>query len=190
MTARANVSANIKPLHVRDYYALYYSGIIKPSDRVELIHGKIIRISPIGSKHGGYVKILNRILSKDIAEQAMISVQNPVRLSDYSEPEPDLAVLHLRADDYSESHPTVEDVYFLIEVADSSIGYDFDEKLPLYAAAGIQEVWILDVQQQEITQCTKPDGNVYLQMDAYRKGMTIKCGVLDFDLDLSRVFKS
>lgn len=190
MTSQANRQVSIKPLSVEDYYTLYESGIIKASDRVELIHGKIIRMSPIGSKHGGYVKILNRILNQELAEQAIIGVQDPVRLSDHSEPEPDLAILHLRSDDYTESHPIGEEVYFLIEVADSSVGYDFDEKLPLYAAAGIPEVWILDVQKQSITQCTQADGNVYLQMDAYKKGMTIKWAVLDFELDLSRVFKN
>ncbi len=189
MTVRTTTQANLKPLSVKDYYALFESGIITAADRVELIHGKIIRMSPIGSMHGGYVKLLNRILNQALAEQSIIGVQDPVRLSTFSEPEPDISVLHLRDDSYTESHPTAEDVFFLIEVADTSVGYDFDEKLPLYAAAGIPEVWILDVQARQITQHTQPDANVYLLMDTYQAGMRLRCTVLDFELDLSRIFR-
>lgn len=174
---------------VEDYHKMFESGVITEQDRVELIHGEIVRMSPIGSKHGGYVNALTNLITRILGNKITISVQNPVRLSRFSEPEPDIAILKNRDDFYTESHPTPEDVFFLVEVADTSIGYDFDVKLPLYAAAGIQEVWILDVNAQQITQHTLPDGNAYLNTDTFSKSSLLKCTILDFELDLKTVFR-
>lgn len=182
------VAIQRKQFSVEDYYSMLEVGVLTEEDRVELIKGEIIEMSPIGSKHGGYVKMLSNIIKETLRQQVITSVQDPVRLGRFSEPEPDIAVLKPRADFYTESHPTPKDVFFLIEVADTSIGYDFDVKLPLYAAAGIPEVWILDVQAEQITQHTAPTAHAYSKMDTFRKGMVLKCSILDFELDLSGVF--
>lgn len=189
MVSAVKTELKRKLFSVTDYYKMLETGLLSEQDRVELIHGEIIRISPIGSKHGGYVKTIANLITRKLGHQITISVQDPVRSSEFSEPEPDVAVLKNRDDFYTESHPTPKDVYFLVEVADTSIGYDFDVKLPLYAAAGIPEVWILDVNAQTITQHSQPDANAYLEVDILKKGMNLKCTVLDFVLDLGVVFR-
>lgn len=174
---------------ITKYYAMLDAGILMSDDRVELIHGEIIEMTPIGSRHAGYVKALNKLIGKALDEKVLVSVQDPLRLSQYSEPEPDLAILKPREDFYTKSHPTPKDVFFLVEVADTSVGYDYDIKLPMYAAAGITEVWVLDVNQNMITQHLRPDGNVYLDNIPFSKADTIKCKAIEFELDLANLFK-
>ena len=189
MVATAKTELKRKLFNVTEYYKMLETGLLCENDRVELIHGEIIRMSPIGSKHGGYVKTIANLITRKLGKQVTISVQDSVQLSRFSEPESDVAILKNRDDFYVDSHPTPKDVYFLVEVADTSVGYDFDVKLPLYAAAGIPEIWILDVNAQRITQHSQPDGNVYLEVDTFTKGMTLKCTVLDFELDLGVIFR-
>ncbi len=189
MTATARTKLKRKLFSVADYYKMLETGLLSERDRVELIHGEIIRMSPIGSKHARYVNIIANFIKEELGKQVITSVQNPIRLSRFSEPEPDIAILKRSDDFYADGHPTPKDVYFLVEVADTSVGYDFDVKLPLYAAAGIAEVWILDVNAQQITQHSQADGNAYLEVDAFTKGMTLKCTVMDFELDLDVIFR-
>jgi len=114
-------------------------------DRVELIEGDIVEMSPIGRLHAAQVRRLTAVLSRLAADRAMVSVQNPVDLDDHSEPEPDVALLIARSDYYAGRHPGPADVLLLIEVSDSSADHDRQVKLPLYARAGVQEVWIIDL---------------------------------------------
>lgn len=122
------------------------AGILNEDDRVELIEGEIVEMNPIGSRHAGCVTRLNHLLSQAVAERAIVSVQNPVQLNDRSEPQPDLLLLKPRPDYYAEAHPGPGDVLLLIEVADASIDDDRNVKLPLYAQAGIPEVWLIDLE--------------------------------------------
>ncbi len=188
MVAVAQSEIKRKRFSVEDYYAMLEAGVLSERDRVELIHGEIIEMSPIGSKHASYVNIVANLIKEELGKKVIVSVQNPIQISRFSEPEPDIAILKRSDNFYANAHPTPEDVFFLIEVADTSIGYDFDVKLPLYAAANIQEVWILDVNAQQITQHIQVDGNVYLTMNTFQKGGRLKCTVLDFELDLGGVF--
>ena len=150
------------------------AGIITPGHRVELINGEIIEMSPIKSPHAGTVNLLNRLLGKILGDNFIISAQNPVELSQNSEPEPDLAVLKYRDDLYTKSHPQPADVLLVIEVADSSLDKDREIKLPLYAAAGIEEVWIVNLQDQQIEVSTEPSDQGYSNCHIYRKGDTIQ----------------
>lgn len=177
-----------KLFDVDSYYAMADAGILTQEDRVELIHGEIIRMAAIGSRHSGFVNRINKRISNLIKEEIIISVQNPVRLSRYSEPEPDIAVLEFRADFYEDNHPTPDDVLFLIEVADTSIGYDYDVKLPMYAAANIPEVWVVDINQSKVTQHFQPDGNKYLEEKMFGLKETIHCQQLDFELTVQAIF--
>jgi len=130
---------------VAEYHQLIAAGIFGEDDRVELIGGDLVMMSPIGSKHAGQVNWLTNLLIQKTLGRAVVAVQNPVQLDDISEPQPDLAVLDPRDDFYSRSNPTPADVLLLIEVSDSTAGYDRDVKVRAYARAGIIETWLVDL---------------------------------------------
>ena len=112
------------------------AGILRHGERVELLSGVIVRMSPIGSRHAAWVDALANLLIDRIERRAMIRVQNPVRLDSNSEPEPDVTVIRRRGDFYASAHPGPDDVLLLIEVSDTTVAFDREVKLPLYAAAG------------------------------------------------------
>ncbi|MEE9322068.1 MAG: Uma2 family endonuclease [Granulosicoccus sp.] len=137
-------------LSVDDYYRMAEVGILAPDARVELIEGEIIDRVPIGCTHASVVDYLNRMLVLAVGDSAIVRTQNPVRLDNYSEPEPDFAILKPRQDSYRKSHPTADDVFLLIEVSDSTLRYDRNIKMPLYAKFGVPAVWIIDVAAQRL----------------------------------------
>ena len=149
------------------------TGVLKPAARVELLDGKIIDRSPIGPFHGGTVKRLNRLFSKQAAGRWLVSVQDPVHLDDHSEPQPDLMLLRPVADDYTSRHPRPEDVYLVIEVADVSLDFDRNEKLPAYGRAAIPEVWILDLRGQTLEVFRQPHFSGYGSQRTLRAGGTV-----------------
>lgn len=150
---------------VEEYYRMAETGILTAEDRVELVNGEIIAMSPVGPKHASIVNRLTRLLNRLLAERAILSVQNPIHLNQYSEPEPDLALLQERGDFYENAHPEPEDVLLVIEIADSSIEYDSAVKAKLYAQAGIAELWIIDVSARVITFYSQPSADGYAQKD-------------------------
>jgi Uma2 family endonuclease len=127
-----------------EYHRMGAVGILKPTDRVELIRGEIVEMSPAGRRHRAFVDNLNGLLSPRLAGRAIVSVQNPVVLSDDTEPQPDLQILRRRPIPYKEREAFAEDTLMLIEVAETSLRYDRSTKLRLYAEAGIPEYWIVD----------------------------------------------
>ena len=129
---------------MNQYHDMIDRGIFAEDEPIELIRGEIVRKMPIGNPHAATVNILTRLLSKRIPDSAMISIQNPVLLSD-SEPEPDVAILNFCDDLYASRRPNAQDVLLLIEVADTSLAYDRDVKGPIYAEAGIREYWIVNL---------------------------------------------
>ena len=122
---------------VEEYHRMGETGILKPSDRVELIRGEIIEMSPIGRRHVAFVNNFNQLLVIRLAGRAIVSVQNPVVIADDSEPQPDLALLRCRAVPYKDAEITAADVLLLIELAETSLRYDRTVKLRLYAEAGV-----------------------------------------------------
>lgn len=130
---------------VDDYYRMAATGELSPEARVELLDGSIIDMAPIGSFHGGMTNYLTNLFAKACHDRWVLSVQNPVRLDAYSEPQPDLMLLHPAADFYQGRHPGPSEVFLLVEVADSSLTKDRELKLPAYARAGIPEVWIVNL---------------------------------------------
>ena len=146
---------------VADFTRMVEAGILAEDDRVELIDGEVRALSPIGPRHVAIVNRLNALLSRQVADRAIISVQNPIQLTNYTEPQPDIAVLRLCEDFYAQALPSPEDVLLVVEVAETSLEYDRDEKIPRYAQTRIPEVWLIDVEQATVTQYTQPDGTRY-----------------------------
>ncbi len=155
-------------LSAREYYKMAEVGILKPEDKVELINGEVIKISPIGSKHPAYIDLLDELFKDLLGKKVQVRVQSSVSLSNYSEPEPDLMILKRRADFYYNRIPTSKDVYLIIEVSDSTLEKDRQIKAPLYAKAGIEEYWILNIQEEQLECFTKP------KKDKYQKEKIIK----------------
>jgi Uma2 family endonuclease len=146
------------------------AGILTEDDRVELINGEIIEMSPIGRKHSACVNRLNSIFSQLLGKRVIVAVQNPITLDNFSEPQPDIALLKPREDFYESAHPQPSDVFLLIEVADSSFEYDRDIKIPLYAANGIVEVWLVDIIEQKIIVYRQPTENTYSKIKTLQRG--------------------
>ena len=145
-----------RPFTVTDYARMRETGILREDDRVELIDGEVRLMSPIGPVHAAIVNRLTAFISRYMGDTVILSVQNPIQLHDYSEPQPDLTLLQPREDFYAHAHPRPDDVVLVIEIADTSIEYDRDEKIPHYADAGIAEAWLIDVSNQTIEQYTQP----------------------------------
>lgn len=146
---------------VDEYHRMADTGILHEDDRVELIDGEIVRMSPVGAQHAGTTKKLNRLLSRALGDAAVIGVQDPVRLADDTEPEPDISVLRPRADFYTESLPVPAEIVLLIEVADTSLLADRVVKIPRYARAGIAEVWLVDLDHRRIERYRRPSAAGY-----------------------------
>ncbi len=143
------------------YDQMIRAGILKPDDRVELIEGEIVQMSPIGERHAACVKRLNRLCTRILGDRAIVAVQDPIRLSDDSEPQPDLAILKPRDDFYASGHPRAADILLVIEVADTTQTFDRDTKLPLYARAGIAEAWLVDLEKGRVELYRKPGRKGY-----------------------------
>lgn len=173
---------------VEDYYRMAEVGLLAPDARVELIEGEIIDMVPIGSRHNRAVTHLVRVLTLGVGNQAIVQPQGPVRLGDRSEPEPDIAVLAPRADEYGSGHPGAADVMLLIEVSDSTLRYDREVKVPLYARSGIPEVWVVDVRDGEMHCHRRPQDGVYLEYRATRApGLVSLAALPGVAIDLSKL---
>ena len=158
---------------VDEYYAMVDVGILTEGDRVELVHGEIIEMAPIGSRHLSCVIRLDRRLNSLLGDRAIVSAQNPVRMDDYSEPEPDLALLRWRDDIYASHRPASGDVLLLIEVSDTTLLYDRNVKLSLYARTGIPEVWIIDLHSRQLEVFTHPSSEGYASSRTLSSGDSV-----------------
>jgi Uma2 family endonuclease len=159
--------------NVDEYYRMIDAGILSEDDRVELIEGEVIKMSPIGKFHAACVKRINALFGRIAGRSAIVSVQDPIRLDDFSEPQPDIALLKPRDDFYSSGHPTPEDVLLVVEVADTSAQYDRMKKMPLYARAGIPEGWLIDVARDLIEVYSHPANGRYQSFREARRGETL-----------------
>lgn len=153
-----------------EYYRMVEAGILSEDDHTELIEGEVIRMSPIGSRHAACVRRLAALLMRHASDASAVSVQSPIHLDDFSEPQPDVALLKPRADFYSGAHPSAADVLLVVEVADSSVGYDRAVKVPLYARAEIPEVWLVDLVRNEIEIYRQPAAGAYVELTRAGRG--------------------
>lgn len=176
-------------LTVADYYRMAEAGILAPDARVELINGEIIDMAPIGTRHSSTVDKLNGVLSSVLAGHAIVRIQNPVRLDNLSEPEPDVALLRPRTDFYRHAHPMPADVLLVIEIADTSLAYDRYVKIPLYAASGIREAWIVDLAGRRIHLFREPRDGEYRQVSSVESAGIVHVGSLpQLPIDLTGLF--
>lgn len=157
---------------VDDYHRMGEAGVLGEDDRVELIEGEIIEMSPIRTRHARAVNVLAHLLHQQVGERAIVSVQNPIRLSERSEPQPDLALLRWR-DDFYPVLPSADDVHLVIEVADSSLAFDRSVKLPLYAAGGITEAWLVDLVGGVVEVHLDPSRSGYARQSIHGPGEVI-----------------
>ena len=155
------VEVTKKLFTVDEYYRMAEAGILGPEDRVELIDGEIIQMSPIGTRHAGSVNRATDLFSRSLAGRAVVSVQNPIQLNNYTEPEPDVLLLKPRADYYAAKKVWAEDALLIVEVADTTLRYDRDTKVPRYAAAGVPEVWIENLPGDALLVYRDPAANGY-----------------------------
>lgn len=145
-------------------------GVLPANKNYELIEGEIIEMSPIGSRHLAGVNTLNELLSQLLGGRVIVSVQNPILLDDYSEPQSDIALLRRRVDSYRDSLPTPADVLLVIEVADATLDTDRRMKLPLYAHAGVPEVVILNLRDEQLEHHTEPRDGIYRVTRIFKRG--------------------
>jgi Uncharacterized protein conserved in cyanobacteria len=154
------------------------AGVFGEDDRVELLDGQIYAMSPIGSEHAACVDRLTKLFVLHTGENAIVRVQNPVWLNETSEPEPDLALLSPRDDDYAARHPRPDEVILVVEVADTSAAFDRNAKRPLYARAGIPEFWIIDLAEDRIEVHRAPQDDEYTEKQHVEGGQSISVQAL------------
>ena len=159
--------------NVTEYYRMAEAGVLSEDDRVELIEGEIVEMNPIGSRHAACVGRLTEFLGRLVAGEAIVWVQNPVQVNDFSEPLPDVTLLKRRDDFYAQANPQPADVLLIIEVADSSVEYDRDIKVPLYAQGSIPEVWLINLPKETIEIYTQPVGDTYREIRIVKHGESL-----------------
>jgi Uma2 family endonuclease len=158
---------------VAEYDRLIEIGVLCEDERVELIEGEILEMSAIGSRHAAAVDRLTALFFGAFGGRCNIRGQNPIQLPPQSEPQPDLALLRLRADFYAAAHPTAADTLLVVEVADSSLEYDRRIKMPLYARNGITEAWLLDLEHDVLLVYREPSPDGYQLTHTLRRGETV-----------------
>jgi Uma2 family endonuclease len=155
---------------VDEYEQMGRVGILGEDDRVELLDGEIAKMAPIGLRHADCVNRLTRSLVTTFGDEAVVLVQNPIRLSDWSEPQPDLALVRRRAGLYASSHPRPADILLVVEVAGTSLASDRSVKIPLYARGGVSEVWLVDLSEETVTVYRDPRRAGYRSTHEVRRG--------------------
>ncbi len=144
-----SIQVSKRLITAEEYHKMAEVGILQERG-LELINGEIIKKTPIGSRYLSCVNLLNELLLEKLGRKVIVSIQNPVRIHKYNEPEPDIAILERTEKRYADRLPTADNVLLVIEVADTSIDYDRNIKLPIYAESGIPEYWLVNLDQQEI----------------------------------------
>ena len=168
-----------KRFTVEEFHKMTEAGILPEESGWEIIDGYLIDKMSIGSRHAGTVKRLNRKLSSMVEDKAIISVQDPIHIDEYNEPEPDIALLNLRDDFYAESHPIPKEVLLLIEVSDSTIESDRTIKKTLYAEAGIAEFWLVNLKENTVERYSSLKNGSYRLAEILESGESIKAGTIE-----------
>ena len=172
-----------------EYYRMAEAGILGEDDRIELIRGEIVEMSPIGRRHRAFAGNLNQLLAERLAGRAIVWMQNPVALTEDTEPQPDIAVLRRRPLSYKEREAWAEDTLLIVEVADSSLAYDRSTKLQLYAEAGIPEYWVVDCTAEAVEVHRGPGPEGYRETGRVTGTATLTLHVFpDVQLSTTEIF--
>lgn len=170
------MSALLEPrrFNVIEYYRMATAGVLTPDDRVELIDGRIIKMSPIGSPHAACVARLSDALHSLAKPRTIVWIQSPIRLNEFSEPVPDVSLIKARKDYYDARHPTPDDVWLIIEVAATTLLKDRNIKVPLYARAGLMEIWLVNLPKEMIEVYSDPLNGKYRKCEKFKRGEVVK----------------
>jgi Uma2 family endonuclease len=163
---------------VDDYYQMIDLGMIKNVERAEIIEGELIKQMPIGKRHAACVKKLDELLRDELGKSVTYSVQDPIFLDEFNEPQPDVALLERRDDFYSGKAPMAQDVLLLIEVSDSTLDYDRNRKIPLHAKHEIPEVWLINLVNGTIEIHCQSSDYSYNLVKILRRGEVIQSEIL------------
>ena len=175
-------------INVTEYYEMARTGLIAPDARVELIEGEIVHMPPIGDRHGDAVEELDELLHRAVTGRARVRCLMPVRLDGYSQPEPDLVVMRARVGPNDRGHPSAADVFLIVEISDSTLRYDLDVKVPLYARHGVPEVWVIDLKHHTLHLHRSPVQGSYRYIASVPDGGPIAIpGVGSATIDLSEI---
>ena len=158
---------------VDEYYKMAEAGILSEDIRVELIDGEIVEMAAIGVRHALCVDNLNLLLNQFLTAKVRVRVQNPIRLDVNTEVQPDVTLLKLRDYSKDQQHPGSNDVLLVIEVSDTTLLWDRRTKVPLYARAGIAEVWIVNLQQDRVEVYSQPEAGTYKTVRRVRGGQRL-----------------
>lgn len=159
---------------VDEYYRMAEIGILRHGERVELIEGEIVRMEPIGSRHAACVTRLNHRFARALEDRVGVRVQLPVRLDDFSEPEPDIALVRSRPDFYADAHPGPDHVLLVVEVSETTVSFDTGRKAALYAESGIREYWVVDLPADAIVVHRDPEGPSYVSVERHHRGAVLR----------------
>jgi Uma2 family endonuclease len=167
-----------RPFTVTEFDRMTQAGIFREDDRVELIGGQIFQMPPIGDSHAGTVDCLANYFKRVLGDRVIVSSQNPIVLDDLSKPQPDITLRKPRPDFYRKSTARPDDILLLVEVADTSVRYDEEEKLPRYASAGIVEVWIVNLVEARVVVFRQPGEGVYREVQPALPGQLLRASLL------------
>jgi Uma2 family endonuclease len=168
-----NVQLITHKFTVDEYGKMAEIGVFKAGDRVELIRGEIIEMSPIGTRHAACVRRLNLLLSEKLGKRALSDTQNPIQLGNNSQPQPDITLLQPRDDFYASHHPQPADIFLLVEVADTTLEGDRTIKIPLYAEHNITEVWLVNLPENCLEVYRQPTPTGYEIVSRFYSGDTL-----------------
>jgi Uma2 family endonuclease len=178
---------------VDEYHRMAEVGLLAPDARVELIDGEIIEMAPIGNPHAATVDRLNQLMHRALGDSGIVRCQGPVQLGNYSEPQPDFALLAPREDFYEQRRPTPADMLLAVEVSDTSLRFDLHTKMALYARHRIPEFWVVDVQRPERKKLhvfRSPTDVAYSEVFSTEKpGLVSITAVPGLEVDLTSVFR-
>ncbi len=189
MSESINISLPTYQFSVDAYHRLVEVGILNENDKVELIEGQIIQMTPIKSPHAACVDRLGDLLRILFVKKSIVRSQNPITLGEHSEPEPDLAVVKYKADYYENAHPTPKEIYIAIEISQSTEQYDRTIKIPLYAKHGIPEAWLVNLNKKEIEIYQQPTEKGYSAISIYCLADTLQSKLLKKVLPVKQVIK-
>ncbi len=161
MIAIAPIAQDLRLITVAEYHQMAAAGILAADEQVELLAGHIIQKMPKGPAHSAFCKRLEKLLERRLGDQILVRLQDPVQLAPLSEPEPDIAIVQPRDDFYETAHSTPDNVYWLIEIADTTLKRDLGLKAELYAAAGLKDYWVLNLATQQLHVFRDPQTDGY-----------------------------